>query len=230
MKQNENSQEQFNFQEYRLGKTMMKPLLHYIDAFSKADCTESFQEDTFYGRSCYVNSRGRSKTYVFPFPEGDETRFLSALSTQLLKERTYKESFSDIVSAISPRFEEIFNEAMSAYSLEMLHVCGGGFRKALEILVIDYAIYENPEKREEILRIGQLANIVKQYLSETDLAIDINAASWLGNDRLHYSEKFPEQSIDDLISFIRDVVQTIELREKRKKKMEEMPDLKKIVK
>ena len=134
-------------------------------------------------------------------------------------------TFSTIINEISPEFQEIYNEANLAHRFNLLNVCGGGYRKALEFLVYDYVIKKNPDKREQILNMEALANVVKTYLNDDLLKIHISAASWLGNDALHYKRKYEELDIQDLVSFIDDVIVLIELKEKMEGKMAEMPKL-----
>ena len=134
-------------------------------------------------------------------------------------------TFSTIINEISPEFQEIYNEANLAHRFNLLNVCGGGYRKALEFLVYDYVIKKNPDKREQILNMEALANVVKTYLNDDLLKIHISAASWLGNDALHYKRKYEELDIQDLVSFIDDVIVLIELKEKMEGKITEMPKL-----
>ncbi len=134
-------------------------------------------------------------------------------------------SFSTIINEISPEFQGIYNEANLAHRFNLLNVCGGGYRKALEFMVYDYVIKKNPDKREQILNMEALANVIKTYLNDDLLKIHISAASWLGNDALHYKRKYEELDIQDLVSFIDDVIDLIELKEKMEGKIKMMPKL-----
>lgn len=134
-------------------------------------------------------------------------------------------SFSNIINGISPRFEKIYNEAVKAHRDNLLEICGGGYRKALEFLVYDYAIKKNPESETAIKKMGELSNVISTYLDGTFLKLTVCAASWLGNESLHYVQKYEDLGIDDLVLYIDDVVQAIELTERLEEKRKLMPKM-----
>jgi hypothetical protein len=135
--------------------------------------------------------------------------------------------FSSIITDISQRFEDIYNESFIAERNGLLEICGGGYRKALEFLVYDYAILKNPSDADSIKKEGQLGNVIKKYLNDETLLAHLHAASWLGNDALHYVKKHPGADVRELVSFIDDVITVIELREKLEEKKILLPDLEK---
>lgn len=135
--------------------------------------------------------------------------------------------FSPVIRTISPTFETIYNEALIAQKQGLLNICGGGYRKALEFLVYDYVIYKNPTETDAIRKVGQLANVVEKYIDNKTLKAHLTAASWLGNDQLHFERKHVGLQIQDLISFIDDVVSEIELSERVEEKKRLLPDLEK---
>ena len=138
--------------------------------------------------------------------------------------------FSSVIRTISPSFETIYNEALIAQKQGLLNICGGGYRKALEFLVFDYVIYKNPTESDAIRKMGQLANVVEQYVDNKALKAHLTAASWLGNDQLHFEKKHIGLEIRDLISFIDDVISEIELSERMEEKKRLLPDLEKKLK
>lgn len=138
--------------------------------------------------------------------------------------------FSPVIRTISPSFETIYNEALIAQKQGLLNICGGGYRKALEFLVYDYVIFKNPTESDAIRKVGQLANVVEQYVDNENLRGHFTAASWLGNDQLHFEKKHIGLQIKDLISFIDDVVSEIELSERMEAKKKLLPDLEKKMK
>ena len=138
--------------------------------------------------------------------------------------------FSATIHRISPSFETIYNEALIAQRQNLLNVCGGGYRKALEFLIFDYAIFKNPAESEAIRKMGQLANVVETYIDDKNLKTHLMAAAWLGNDTLHYEKKHNDLELNDLLSFIDDVVTEIELCERMEDKKKRLPDLEKKLK
>ena len=61
-----------------------------------------------------------------------------------------EETFPDEVKNVSGKFVEIYNQALQAELLGLTHIAGPGFGKALEFLVKDHAIRENPGERNKI--------------------------------------------------------------------------------
>ena len=136
-------------------------------------------------------------------------------------------AFSTVIRSISPSFETIYNEALIAQKQGLLNICGGGYRKALEFLILDYVIYKNPTEAETIRKMGEFGNVVKNYIDNKALMAHLTAASWLGNDQLHFEKKHIGLEIKDLVSFIDDVVSEIELSERIEEKKRLLPDLEK---
>ena len=133
--------------------------------------------------------------------------------------------FSSVINAISPKFEKIYNEAFVAKKQGLLEICGGGFRKALDFLVYDYVVLKHPDKEDEIRKMGQLGNVISTFINDKKLNAHISAASWLGNDEVHYTRKYEDEDVNSLLDFIDDVVEYIELDEKLEDKLRIMPDL-----
>lgn len=135
--------------------------------------------------------------------------------------------FPDIINRISPQFEAIYNEAYVAEKMNLLQICGAGYRKALEFLVYDYAIYKDPNKADEIEKTGTFANLISTYIKEDLLFAHVNAAAWVGNEEIHYYRKHPDLDLKDLIQFIDDVIGVIELNERLEDKKKSLPDIEK---
>ena len=183
-------------------------------------------------------SLGDNPRFVFLFPCCGNTYFLTRKERnswvhgegKVKPKKTIRTRvFSDIIHEISPRFEKIYNEAVQAQKSNLLEICGGGFRKALEFLTYDYAIKKNPESESVIKGMGQLSNIISTYLPNDFTKLNVASAAWLGNEEVHYVKKYEDLDIDDLIEFIDDVITQIELNEKLEEKMKLMPKLEEMV-
>lgn len=55
-------------------------------------------------------------------------------------QRALTKEFDQTIKDISPSFVQIFNEAYSAEQINLSHISGMGYRKALEFLIKDYVI------------------------------------------------------------------------------------------
>lgn len=132
-----------------------------------------------------------------------------------------KATFPETVSGLSPTFVEIFNQSMEAESKELDQLVGIGLRKALEFLVKDYAIAENPGTEEEIRR-TLLGNCISQYVSDPNVRECAKRAAWLGNDETHYTRKWETKDITDLKLLVRLTVNWIDNSLLTKKYIAEM--------
>ena len=100
-----------------------------------------------------------------------------------------KEIFSDTIKEISPSFTDIYNQAYGAFQLGLNHVCGMGFRKALEFLIKDYAIRKRPDAEESYEYILAIANspVIWWYLKLTGDTLQGDARTF----KTEYLSSFP---------------------------------------
>lgn len=112
-----------------------------------------------------------------------------------------RQKFSDYISKISPRFVEIYNEALQAESEGLNEICGLGYRKALEFLVKDYLVNLQPDNYEEIIK-SPLGSVIKCKIDNNNIKILAERSAWLGNDETHYIRKHEEYNIQDLKKFL----------------------------
>lgn len=109
--------------------------------------------------------------------------------------------FSPNITNLSAEFVNIYNDALHAESLGMTSICGMGYRKALEFLVKDYAISNNPDS-EELISTMPLAKCINEYITDDRLKTLAKASTWLGNDETHYVRKHSTYGIEELKLFI----------------------------
>jgi hypothetical protein len=117
--------------------------------------------------------------------------------------------FSETISKLSPSFIEIYNQAIAAESSNLEQIAGMGFRKALEFLIKDFAINQNPSDEEKIKETF-LGTVIKKYIDDTRLKSTAERATWLGNDETHYVKKWIDKDINDLKLLIKLSVNWIE--------------------
>ncbi len=128
---------------------------------------------------------------------GDKKFHLQFLSPFWFK----KKAFPEPIKKVSQSFCEIFNEAARAESLKLSNVAGPGYRKALEFLVKDFLISQNPDKSDEIKKTW-LQVLIKKEIQDANLKACAERATWLGNDETHYLRKWEDKDIEDLKTLI----------------------------
>jgi hypothetical protein len=122
---------------------------------------------------------------------------------------------TDEIKTISPRFCAVFNEAIIANSFGLTEIAGGGFRKALEILIKDYVIHVSPEKEQSILK-GDLYKIIEENLKyiTSGIASDdlefISNVRKIGNSKVHYVDKYGDEDMERIKEYIFIIVNTIQ--------------------
>ena len=110
-------------------------------------------------------------------------------------------SFSKHISKISPRFLNIYHQAEKAESQNLTEICGLGYRKALEFLIKDFAIYKNPHD-EKTIKTMSLSCCIKTYIDAEHIKTLAVRSAWLGNDESHYVRKHAPYTVQDMKKFI----------------------------
>ena len=112
------------------------------------------------------------------------------------------------------KFIKTYLQSLEAESYGLDEIAGMGYRKAIEYLVKDWAIQNNPEQKEQIL--GKwLGSTISEYYSG-DLKEILERATWLENDQAHYNKLFEDYDIGILKELI-DLIM-VELDREHKKK------------
>ena len=141
--------------------------------------------------------------------EEDQVPHIFYLLTETAPTTPVKAVFSDSISAVSPNFEEIYNQAIAAEAAGLDQITGIGLRKALEFLIKDFAITQRPADTEAIQRC-QLAQCINNYVADTNVKTCAARATWLGNDETHYIRKWVDKDINDLKTLIKLTVNWID--------------------
>lgn len=133
--------------------------------------------------------------------------------------------FSEIISAISPDFVTIYNQAFAAEQAKLTVICGAGYRKALEFLIKDYLISSIPEDAEKDKIKGEfLGKLIEKRVDHPQLKAVVKRAVWLGNDETHYERKWQNKDIPDLKSLIDLTLHWVETNKLTEKLLQEMPE------
>lgn len=125
------------------------------------------------------------------------------------------------INNISTSFSEIFNQSLNAEGQNLSHICGPGYRKALEFLIKDYCIYKNVDKTDEIKSM-LLGDCIKKFIKDESIKACAQRAAWLGNDETHYVRRWDKKDIADLKILIQLTVNHVQTEILTNKYIEEM--------
>jgi len=109
--------------------------------------------------------------------------------------------FTKTINDISPKFGVIFNQAKNGEDLGLDEIAGMGYRKALEFLLKDYIILNNPNLDSQI-KTKFLGKCIDENIENVKLKEISKRAVWLGNDETHYERRWEQRDISDLKQLI----------------------------
>ena len=134
------------------------------------------------------------------------------------------EEFPEIVNEISENFVVIYNQAKIAEDWGLDQICGAGYGRALEFLIKDYLIKENPKQKKKIsdLRLYKCIEMIK----DAKVQSCAKRGWWLRHDETHYQKIWKDKDVSHLKELIRLVVNWIESSEITKKYEKDMPERK----
>ncbi len=115
--------------------------------------------------------------------------------------RFVKQDFDPRVSALSPQFDKIYNQALAAETAMLDEIAGLGYRKSLEFLIKDFAIHEHPDA-EETIKSAPLSQCIRNYISADNIKTLAERSAWIGNDEAHYIRKQEDRDVSDMKNFI----------------------------
>jgi hypothetical protein len=115
--------------------------------------------------------------------------------------RFEERGFDKTIEQCSANFCEIYNESKAAEQDGLKHICGIGYRKALEFLIKDYLIKQWPEERHAIVK-TPLGACVDRYVLDQRIKDVAKRATWLGNDETHYERLWGEMDVTNLKQMI----------------------------
>ncbi len=131
--------------------------------------------------------------------------------------------FAQSIEKLSASFCEIYNQAHKAEELDLLQICGVGYRKSLEFLVKDYLISGAPEEKSNIEKTF-LGPCIEKYVRDQNIKSVAKRATWLGNDEAHYQRRWIEKDLNDLKMLIDLVIHWIQAEHLTNEILESMPD------
>ena len=184
--------------------TLVSPHSRVDECFQ---CTNASCGSLFLAQYKWIRSAGELHEYNFE----------RALPTDAVRPTQSKE-----IQALSPSFCEVFAQSVVSEVHSLNELTGIGLRKALEFLVKDFAIAENPNAKDAILS-KTLSRCIDDYIADTSVKAIATRAAWLGNDETHYLRKWLDKDVDDLKILIKLTVNGIENVQLTKKYLSEMP-------
>ncbi|MEK3822116.1 hypothetical protein MKY20_23825 [Cytobacillus sp. FSL W8-0315] len=120
-----------------------------------------------------------------------------------------KANFHQLIEEISPRFVDVYNQAYTAEQQNNFEVAGAGYRLSLEILIKDYAINSLKKNPEEVKK-KKLADAIRDYLDDQEALTSADVVRILGNDYVHYEQKYEEVGFPDLKWYLEMFIKKIE--------------------
>jgi hypothetical protein len=171
---------------------------------------------------CTRNECSRYFTYFYQKESSNGFYFLSRPTFGTAKGVTY----SDIIKDISSNFIDIYAQAEAAEQFGLKDICGVGYRKALEFLIKDYIIKNNPDLKETVEN-KLLAACIGDHITNAQIVAISKRAVWLGNDETHYIRKWEGMDINHLKQLIALTVHWFETEELTNQMIAAMPDPKK---
>ncbi|MBI2043566.1 DUF4145 domain-containing protein [Candidatus Pacearchaeota archaeon] len=151
------------------------------------------------------------------YNQGDQIYKISSLSRGNRNKRIFEKEIEEL----SANFVKIYGEAEIAENENLIEICGGGYRKALEFLVKDYLIKKFPPKQEEIKK-KFLGNCIDEMIDNPKIKEIAKRATWLGNDESHYFRVWGDKDLTDLKKLIEITVHFITMEIQSENYMQNM--------
>lgn len=127
------------------------------------------------------------------------------------------------ITAISPRFTELFNQSEEAKARNLTDLAGMGFRKSLEFLLKDSLIALGMEEESKVVGMD-LRTAIASFSDNPRLIKAANLARVIGNEYTHYQAKYEGYDLDTLqhlisiaLHWLTMEIETIELEPLTKK-------------
>lgn len=120
---------------------------------------------------------------------------------EIFPQKVKQIDFPREIADFSPNFVKIYNEAYAAECQELTNICGMGYRKALEFLVKDFLIRQEPANEAEISK-ATLSQLINNKIENDKLKTLASRATWLGNDETHYYRLHEDRDLQDMKKFL----------------------------
>lgn len=108
------------------------------------------------------------------------------------------------IETFSPKFVEIYTQALTAEYYNLHEITGIGLRKAIEFLVKDYLIQIKGKDKNKISKMN-LGSAFKEIDNDMIRPL-ITASVWLGNDEAHYIRQHENKDVNDMKQFVESLI------------------------
>jgi len=144
-------------------------------------------------------------------PVSDELTF----TNYYISKKYFKATvFPDSITKISPKFVEIYNQAIIAESNMLNEIVGLSLRKSFEFLIKDFIISElngDDSLIDEVKMEKRFDKLLNNYFEDDSRIQSLSKrVAWLGNDEAHYLRIRTEHDIKDLKMLIHLVINYID--------------------
>lgn len=143
-------------------------------------------------------------------PVSNQHHFEGTTFQYTAPEKYVERIFEDSLINLSPKFSKIYNQASSAESASLDELAGIGYRKALEFLIKDYAVSNNPTAEDKIKSMPLMA-CVKSYIDNERIKLLAEKSAWLGNDETHYVRKHQDYNVNDMKRFLEALIHYVSM-------------------
>ncbi|HYG37177.1 MAG TPA: hypothetical protein VD908_01100 [Cytophagales bacterium] len=120
--------------------------------------------------------------------------------------------FSRTIKRVSPAFVTIYNQALAAEQQNLTEIGGVGYRKALEILIKDYALLKHPQDEEKIEK-RALGQAIEEFVDDVRVINVARRAAWIGFEEVQYIKKWEGKNLQELKKVIDLTIHWIEMEE-----------------
>ena len=169
------------------------------------------------------------RVYVAEYRVGTSPAYntMATLSSTGLFRVTDDPQFPSSVRSLSPDFCLTFTQANIAEQNKLDQICGSGYRRALEFLVKDFLVkyvLKDSSDMHEGVRKAFLGACIKDFVDDVRIKECAKRAAWLGNDAVHYEQRWGDKNVSDLKDLISMIMSWIDLLVKSDSILREMPE------
>ena len=165
------------------------------------------EERKFYGVVAYTcNCCGKKYLVNYNLDANAKTATFGAFYPTFTA--TYE---NDVLAEFSPRFIELYNQALRAEFAGDIDLAATGYRHALECMVKDYAIKRLEKDHDEVCR-KSLCQAIGEYF-DSDMVKTADVVRILGNDYTHYERRYPDLDFEVLKKYMEIVIRLVETKE-----------------
>jgi hypothetical protein len=205
-------QTEFGSSDHQFRFSLSKPMLcPYCEAFEdgvrNSSCLFNLGSNEYFGVVSYSCSHCK-KRYLVVYKISPNKKTTEVASIVPSIHQNYE---NKTIAGVSPRFIEIYNQALLAENSGSLELAAIGYRAALEILVKDFAVQELKKQTDEVIK-KSLCTAIGEYLEQQELVASADVVRILGNDYAHYERKYPEHDFDLLKRYMGLFIKLVETK------------------